>query len=48
MPKTKWDGAVEPQLTFYKIDKGHFEYALKSADRPKQTAAFNINRSRQK
>ena len=49
MPKTKWDGAVEPTISnFYKINNIKFKYALKRADRPKPTVAFHINRSRQK
>ena len=46
MPKTKLDGAEKPIINnFYKTK--HFEYDLKRADRPKPTAAFHINRSRQ-
>ena len=38
-----------PQLTFYlKLIAEIFEYVLKSADRPKPTAVFHINWSRQK
>ena len=38
-----------PQLTIsIKLITEHFEYGLKSADRPKPTAVFHINRSRQK
>ena len=47
MPKTKWDGAVEPTINnFYKTE--NFEYAPKIADRPKSAALLNINRSSQK
>ena len=38
-----------PQLTISnKLITYNFEYALKSADRPKLTAVYHINRSRQK
>ena len=38
-----------PQLTIsIKLIAETFEYALKSADRPKPTAVFHIDRSRQK
>ena len=46
MQKTKWGGA---ELTIsIKLITANFEYALKSADRPKPTAVIHIHRSRQK
>ena len=48
-PKSKWDGTEEPTINnFYKLITGNFEYALKIAYRPKPSAVFHINRSRQK
>ena len=47
----KPDGMVlkSPQLIISnKLITENVEYALKSADRPKPTAVFHINRSRQK
>ena len=49
MPKIKWDGAEDPKLiTSIKWITENVEYALLSADRPKPTAVFHINRSSQK
>ena len=46
---TKWDGAEDPTINnFFKIDSRKIEYALLRAYRPKPTAVFYINRSRQK
>ena len=45
MPITKWGGSENPtNINFYK----YFEYAFEIADRPKPTAVFHINTSRQK
>ena len=42
-------GLKIPQLTIpLKLMAENFEYAIYSADRPKPTAVFDINRSRQK
>ena len=43
MPKTKWDGAEEPTISILfnnsiRLITETFEYALKSADRPKPIA----------
>ena len=49
MSKTKWGCTVEPTITnFFKLITANCEYALKSVDRLRPTAVFNINRSRQK
>ena len=51
MPKTNWDDAEDLTInySFKVIIAENIEYArFKSADRPKPTALFRINRSRQK
>ena len=47
MPTTKWDGAEDPRFIIsMELITENFEYALKSANRPKPTALFHNNRSR--
>ena len=50
MAKSKWDGAEEPTINnIFKIEARIFLIMLlKSADWPRPTAVFHVNRSRQK
>ena len=41
MPKTQWKGAEDSTINNFE----NFKYTLQSADRPKPTAVFHINRS---